>query len=102
VLTNYSFRKEIIESFEREHGISVDLQPNQLDNLVNNGTTSLLLEQMDKLVIEMSSSSDSIVEFVENLSEAIEPISMTLLVMNEGRIMGQPKSQVKPMARESS
>jgi len=83
VLTNYSFRKEIIESFEREHGISVDLQPNQMDNLVDNGTTSLLLEQIDKLVIEMSSSSDSVVEFVENLSEAIEPISMTLLVMNE-------------------
>ena len=38
---------------------------------------------MDKLVTEMSSSSDSIVEFIEELSEAIEPISMTLLVMNE-------------------
>lgn len=81
--TNYSFRKESIESFEREHGVSVDLQPNQLDNLVDSGTTSLLLEQIDKLVTEMSSSSDSIVEFIEDISEAIEPISMTILVMNE-------------------
>ncbi len=81
--TNFRFRKETIESFEQEHRVSIDLQPNQQDNLVNSGTTSLLLEQMDKLVAEMSSSSDSIVAFIEELSKAIEPISMVLLVTNE-------------------
>ena len=99
VSTNFSFRKEIIESFEQEYGISVDLQPNQLDNLVDNGTTSLLLEQMDKLVTEMSSNSGSIVGFIEELSEVIEPISMTLLVMNEGtwKIMERKPSDVDCM-----
>ena len=83
VSTNFSFRKEIIESFEREYGVSINLQPNQQNSLVDSGTTSLLLEQMDRLVTEMSPSSDSIIGFIEERSEAIEPISMALLVMNE-------------------
>ncbi|MGY5861516.1 MAG: hypothetical protein RTU09_04015 [Candidatus Thorarchaeota archaeon] len=81
--TNFSFRKETIESFEQEHGVSIDLQPNQQDNLGDSGTTSLLLEQIDKLVTEMSRSYDSIFGFIKDHSKAIEPISMTLLVMNE-------------------
>lgn len=89
--TNFSFRKEIIEPFEQEHGVSINLQPNQQDSLVDSGTTSLLLEQIDRLVTEMSPSSDSIVGFIEERSGAIEPISMTLLVMNEAtwKIMGK-------------
>ena len=83
VSTNFRFQKETIKSFEQEHGVSINLRPNQQDNLIDSGTTSLLLEQMDKLVTEMSSSSDSIVGFIEELSEAIEPISMALLVTNE-------------------
>ena len=91
VSTNFRFRKETIESFEQEHGFSIDLQPSQQDSLVDSGTTSLLLEQMDKLVTEMTPSSDSIIGFIEEHSKAIEPISMALLVTNEAtwKIMGK-------------
>ena len=81
--TRYSFNKSTLRAFERKYDIGIDFDLGQETQLDRNGKTTLTIPQISDLLKDLCPTEESIVEFIQETSKNLVPISLTLFVINE-------------------
>lgn len=80
--TRYLFHQEDLEQFEQIHGQILGLTKEQYEILGNKSGTTLTRGQLH-LMSEILAGNQTITEFVNNLADRFQPLSMSLFVFND-------------------
>ncbi len=81
--TKYEFSAEAIQSFCNQQGVSISLTAEQNGKLNDTGKTPLLDEQISDIADQLCPDDVSLKNFIEQASEDLHPIAMTLYVLND-------------------
>jgi hypothetical protein len=83
VSTRYSFDRSALQAFERKYKLGINLSHDQEDNLGKTGKTQLTIPQLSQILDDLYPSKDLVAGFIEEASEDLAPIAVTLFVLND-------------------
>lgn len=83
MLTRYEFSKDSIQNFCNQNGVTIDLTVEQTGKLTDFGKTPFLVEQISDLANQMCPDDASLKNFIEQKSNELHPIALTLYVLND-------------------
>ncbi len=81
--TKYAFDKEAIERFQKKVGVNIELNTEQTAAIENSFQTTLQIGQIAGIVRSLCPTSQSLFRFVESGTAELQPISLSLFVLNE-------------------
>ncbi|RDE14497.1 MAG: hypothetical protein C4K47_03955 [Candidatus Thorarchaeota archaeon] len=91
--TKYAFDLEEIERFQTKMGVKIDLDREQVAALEDGSRTTLQIGQIGEIVRSLCTTPKSLFRFVESGAAELQPISLSLFVLNEDtwRLMQKKK-----------
>ncbi|MFW9805835.1 MAG: hypothetical protein ACFFFK_03840 [Candidatus Thorarchaeota archaeon] len=97
--TRYEFSKDAIQNFSTKYKVAINLTAEQTGKLTDFGKTTLLVEQITDILDEMCPDANSLKNFLEQKSEELHPISLSLYVINDDlwRIMSRKQKNPETM-----
>jgi len=97
--TKYEFDNGTIESFCNTNGVTIELTVNQLNRLVSEGKTPLLVEQLTNVVDQLCPDEENLRKFIEQKSVEFNPIALSLYILNDDlwKIMARKQDYTEKM-----